>query len=77
VPPPAVGAVPPFSRRAPSLWFVQRFHVFEMPLLGYAGNLPFGVFRALLVELIPVKKPEPASLTGIKRAPPGPCSMAA
>jgi hypothetical protein len=23
--------------------FVQRFHVFEMPLLGYAGYLPFGL----------------------------------
>lgn len=23
--------------------FVQRFHVFEMPLLGYAGYLPFGI----------------------------------
>jgi hypothetical protein len=39
-----------------SIPLVQRFHVFEMPLLGYAGYLPFGVFCALLVELIPVKK---------------------
>ena len=23
--------------------FVQRFHIFEMPLLGYAGYLPFGL----------------------------------
>jgi hypothetical protein len=26
-----------------SVPFVQRFHVFEMPLLGYAGYLPFGL----------------------------------
>ena len=26
-----------------SVPFVDRFHVFEMPLLGYAGYLPFGI----------------------------------
>lgn len=26
-----------------SIPFVQKFHVFEMPLLGYAGYLPFGL----------------------------------
>ncbi len=26
-----------------SIPFVQRFHLFEMPLLGYAGYLPFGL----------------------------------
>jgi hypothetical protein len=32
--------------------FVQRFHVFEMPLLGYAGYLPFGVTCALAADLV-------------------------
>lgn len=31
---------------------VQRFHVFEMPLLGYAGYLPFGVTCALAADLV-------------------------
>ena len=35
-----------------SVPYVQRFHVFEMPLLGYAGYLPFGVECALVVELV-------------------------
>ena len=32
--------------------YVQRFHLFEMPLLGYAGYLPFGVECALAVDLV-------------------------
>lgn len=35
-----------------SVPYVQRFHVFEMPLLGYAGYLPFGVECALAADLI-------------------------
>ncbi|MEX2239526.1 MAG: hypothetical protein WD775_02410 [Burkholderiales bacterium] len=35
-----------------SVPFVQRFHVFEMPLLGYAGYLPFGVTCALAADLV-------------------------
>ncbi|TAK87478.1 MAG: hypothetical protein EPO20_04010 [Betaproteobacteria bacterium] len=35
-----------------SIAFVQRFHLFEMPLLGYAGYLPFGVFCALVMNLV-------------------------
>jgi len=35
-----------------SIPFVQRFHLFEMPLLGYAGYLPFGVGCALLMDLL-------------------------
>jgi hypothetical protein len=27
---------------------VDRFHLFEMPLLGYAGYLPFGWLCALI-----------------------------
>jgi hypothetical protein len=35
-----------------SVPYVQRFHVFEMPLLGYAGYLPFGVECALVADLV-------------------------
>jgi hypothetical protein len=31
---------------------VQRLHVFEMPLLGYAGYLPFGVTCALVMDVL-------------------------
>lgn len=31
--------------------FVQRFHLFEMPILGYAGYLPFGLECALIARL--------------------------
>lgn len=32
--------------------FVQRFHVFEMPILGYAGYLPFGLECTVVAEMI-------------------------
>ncbi len=32
--------------------FVDRFHLFEMPLLGYAGYLPFGLECAAVAELL-------------------------
>jgi len=35
-----------------SIPYVQRFNVFEMPLLGYAGYLPFGVECALVMDLV-------------------------
>jgi len=35
-----------------SIPYVQRFRVFEMPLLGYAGYLPFGVECALVMDLV-------------------------
>ncbi len=35
-----------------SVPLVQRFHIFEMPLLGYAGYLPFGVECALIMDLV-------------------------
>lgn len=35
-----------------SIPYVDRFHVFEMPLLGYAGYLPFGVACALVLQLV-------------------------
>ena len=31
---------------------LQRFHLFEMPLLGYAGYLPFGVTSALVQDTL-------------------------
>lgn len=31
---------------------VNRFHLFEMPILGYAGYLPFGLECALVAELV-------------------------
>jgi hypothetical protein len=35
-----------------SIPYAQRFHIFEMPLLGYAGYLPFGVMCALVLDLV-------------------------
>jgi hypothetical protein len=32
--------------------YVQRFHLFEMPLIGYAGYLPFGVTCVLVTDLV-------------------------
>ena len=32
--------------------YVQRFHLFEMPLLGYSGYLPFGVECAVIIDLV-------------------------
>ncbi|MBW2065221.1 MAG: hypothetical protein JRJ03_09850 [Deltaproteobacteria bacterium] len=32
--------------------FVQRFHIFEMPLLGYAGYLPFGLECTTVVQIL-------------------------
>lgn len=31
--------------------FVNRFHIFEMPLLGYAGYLPFGLECVVIAEM--------------------------
>jgi hypothetical protein len=35
-----------------SIPYVQRFHLFEMPVLGYAGYLPFGIECALVMQLV-------------------------
>jgi len=32
--------------------YVQRFHVFEMPVLGYAGYLPFGLECSVVTDLV-------------------------
>jgi hypothetical protein len=37
--------------------YVDRWHVFEMPILGYAGYLPFGLECALVVEWLFGAKP--------------------
>jgi hypothetical protein len=42
------GSLPKWHYAIP---YVQRFHLFEMPILGYAGYLPFGVECALLLDL--------------------------
>ncbi len=38
-----------------SIPFVQRFHIFEMPILGYAGYLPFGLECAVIAEFFAKK----------------------
>jgi hypothetical protein len=36
--------------------FVERFYLFEMPLLGYAGYLPFGLACLAIAALLPGSK---------------------
>jgi len=36
--------------------YVNRWKVFEMPLLGFAGYLPFGVECAAIADLIPLRR---------------------
>ncbi len=36
--------------------FVNRFKIFEMPILGYSGYLPFGLECAVIVEMFSLKK---------------------
>ena len=36
-----------------SVPYVQAFHLFEMPLLGYAGYLPFGLVCLAIADLLP------------------------
>jgi hypothetical protein len=40
-----------------SVPFVHRFQLFEMPILGYAGYLPFGLQCALIADMV-MKRPE-------------------
>lgn len=35
-----------------SIPYVNRFHIFEMPVLGYAGYLPFGLECAVVADLL-------------------------
>ena len=39
-----------------SVPFVHRFQLFEMPILGYAGYLPFGLECAVIADLIPRRR---------------------
>ncbi|MEJ2763837.1 hypothetical protein VV869_07640 [Photobacterium sp. MCCC 1A19761] len=46
-----------FGSKAPWIYnipYVDRFYLFEMPLLGYAGYLPFGLECALIASLLGV-----------------------
>jgi hypothetical protein len=36
-----------------TLPFVHRFRIFEMPVLGYAGYLPFGLECAVIGGMLP------------------------
>lgn len=35
-----------------ALPYIQRFQIFEMPVLGYAGYLPFGIFCGLIADAV-------------------------
>jgi hypothetical protein len=37
--------------------YVNRFKIFEMPILGYAGYLPFGLECAVVAAWMKGKKP--------------------
>jgi hypothetical protein len=41
-----------FAKWHYSIPYAQRFFVFEMPLLGYGGYLPFGIECALVMDLV-------------------------
>ena len=47
-----------------SVPLVQRFQLFEMPLLGYAGYLPFGLVCAIIGDAI--LSPGPPKKTGVR-----------
>ena len=38
-----------------SIPFVEKFHIFEMPLLGYAGYLPFGLECGVIADYCEIK----------------------
>ncbi len=40
-----------YARWSYAIPYVDRFHLFEMPILGYAGYLPFGVVCAVVIDL--------------------------
>jgi hypothetical protein len=47
--------------------FVNHFHVFEMPLLGYGGYLPFGLECAAVVALLPATVSAAKAAKGMRR----------
>lgn len=52
-----------------SIPFVEGFHLFEMPLLGFAGYLPFGVECAVVIDLVARLFPRPAAVLNPGRGP--------
>ncbi len=53
-----------------SIPFVQRFHLFEMPLLGYAGYLPFGLACLSVADLVLSRKFSDGAAYYRRRTPP-------
>ena len=47
--------------------FVQRWHVFEMPVLGYLGYLPFGLECGLAAALIAGVEADRPAINGTAR----------
>lgn len=45
-----------FAKWIYSVPYVDRFHLFEMPILGYAGYLPFGLECAVIAALLRKKE---------------------
>jgi hypothetical protein len=43
------------ARWAYAVPLVHRFQIFEMPILGYAGYLPFGLECAVIVEILDIR----------------------
>lgn len=43
--------------------FVNRFQIFEMPILGYSGYLPFGLECAIIVEMFNLEKTQETQKT--------------
>ena len=41
-----------FTKWEYSIPFVDKFHIFEMPVLGYAGYIPFGLVCMALVQML-------------------------
>jgi hypothetical protein len=61
-----------FARWKYQVPFVQRFQIFEMPILGYAGYLPFGVECAVIVDILLATHPPsvPGSCGNVGRSRP-------
>ena len=52
-----------------NLPFIERYRLFEMPLLGWAGYLPFGVLCVALADLLAVPLRKPPRAAPAKRKP--------
>ncbi len=49
--------------------YVQRFHIFEMPLLGYAGYLPFGLECAVIADSLAAESASPGATSSAGALP--------